>query len=111
MFRIAAIATFLIAGLTLSACGHLDDNMEAMGEKMTGGECNWSRYVDGKDFCRHDKAEVIQTEPLYCYQSVGEMECFRAPQKGRILFALGSQPVEHETSIDKMMKTSETKSE
>lgn len=67
--------------------------MEAMGEKMTGGECSWSRYVDGKDFCRHDKSEAVAQEPLYCYQSFGTIECFLEPQAGRSLYVMGEQPV------------------
>jgi len=67
--------------------------MEAMGESMTGGECDWSRYVDGRDFCRHGKPEPIPHESLYCYKNVGKMECFREPQAGRRLHVMGSQPI------------------
>lgn len=93
MFRKFVLLGLVVSSFALVSCGRLDDNMEAMGEKMTGGECNWSRYVDGKDFCRHDKAEVVPHEPLYCYKSVGEIECFREPQAGRQLHIMGSQPV------------------
>jgi hypothetical protein len=93
MFRKFVLLCLIVFTPALAGCGRWSDNIEAMGENMTGGECSWSRYVDGKDFCRHDKAEIVPHEPLYCYKSVGSVECFREPQAGRRLNSMGSQPI------------------
>ncbi len=109
MFRIVSLIFVSACLFATSGCVRVGDNMEVIGENMTGGDCDWSRYVEGKNFCRHEKPTAIAYEPLYCYKSVGAVDCYNQPQPGRRLVGQNKIPndmvAKSADNSDKMAKS------
>ncbi|MCR9220851.1 MAG: hypothetical protein NXI21_11540 [Alphaproteobacteria bacterium] len=93
--RLGAASALLAAGLTLGGClggaeapfllatgatatTVLEDKLptDYIAEAVTGLDCSYIRHLDDKGpLCRPERREVIE-RPLYCYRTLGQIECF-----------------------------------
>ena len=66
----------LAAGATTTTV--MEDKLPSdfIAEAVTGQDCSYIRHVKDKGpLCRPERREVIE-RPLYCYRTLGQIECF-----------------------------------
>ncbi|MEQ8604569.1 MAG: hypothetical protein RIB45_14740 [Marivibrio sp.] len=66
----------LAAGATTTTV--LEDKLPSdfIAEAVTGQDCSYIRQLEDKGpLCRPERREVIE-RPLYCYRTLGQIECF-----------------------------------
>jgi hypothetical protein len=68
----ASVASYAATGKSLS--GHAVHS-------MTGRDCEMMNLLVAKPLCTREQAavEVADSEPLYCYHTLGQVTCHRVP--------------------------------
>jgi hypothetical protein len=53
-----------------------------IGDSVTGLDCNYNRSLkDGGFLCRPEGAQIVEA-PLYCYRTLGRVDCYYQPLSG-----------------------------
>ncbi len=76
MMRVLSVAflfaaLFAVSGCTTAAVAVIDEKIS----QMTEMECTSVNVMFGEDYCK-EKREAIKQEPVYCYKTLGGIDCY-----------------------------------
>ncbi len=46
---------------------------------ITGKECSLLKYEQGEPYCSSEEEATGPELPLYCYRTIGDVDCYRTP--------------------------------
>ncbi|WP_293948811.1 hypothetical protein [Sneathiella sp.] len=72
----------LLLAFAISTGGCSSDMFKSADQKVAGafGEtCSFTHLSKGKEFCPEVEGEAVVQAPLYCYRSLGTVDCYSEP--------------------------------
>ena len=85
-----------VDGMTVVSTGKtISDHLVSY---ASGKNCSTVRRQIGQNFCEED--ELSEPEEIYCYNSLGDVNCFATPQP----FGQGNKTIDHVTDKSRLIR-------